>query len=178
MMSVESLPDYGEIFLKQYAVMAESGIRVSWAVRSGEIYPMQIDLSDFSGNDLDVMNLAVESMAKYVLMPAIDDDFVTDPERHNWIDAQSESLEDAYTNNRLRRNKISTVKGTMELAIRILKGKSDYRAAAVEEIHKQISGLLAEESIDKTSLEFAAKVTEASLDFLKLFSAEESFVSA
>ncbi len=172
MTSVESLPNYGALYQNEHVAMAENGIRVSWSPKVGEALGLTFDLSEFEGHDLQDIKLAIEIVGKYILMPAIEDDFPTDQGRHEWIRSQAPELSEAYGFNRLRRNKIGTAKMSMDLAAIVFQRNNDPRYHEVQKLHNEVNDLLGKEDVFKTSLGFADKLVGASVDFLKLFSGE------
>ena len=78
MTRVEAQINYGEKFLNEYPRIVHHWADLFWFPNRDEISGLKLDLTRYSGEDLDKMFFSVGRLIDYVRMPAIDDNFPTD----------------------------------------------------------------------------------------------------
>lgn len=164
----EAKYSYKEKFENIYSKIEMLGGHVHWFKDRDKISDLKIDLTEYGDVDLESMLFSVRGLRQYILMPAIEDNFATDGQRHEWLEDKGEEINEAYASNRLRKNHIGMARYSIDLMRRVFQKHRDARAEECRDILHFIRENEAKENQEKMSVYFADEVARGALQALEL----------
>ncbi len=145
-----------------------TGAKIHWYDHKDDVWDLKIDLSKYSEDDRQTLELCIGFLVNYVSMPAIEDNFKDERERHDWLADMSHDINEAYRANRLRGNQITTARGGIDLISNVFMDLSDDRAERCQVILDEMWKDYIKEDKDKISVSFADKLSGQAMEVLKM----------
>ena len=131
-MSSENPIDFQKKFGEVYSKIESLGSHVRWSEHKDKLPELKINLVDrFRGKDLALAAQSTHLLIDYITMPAIEDSFSNDDQRHEWLAGMGAEFRKAYSFNRLRDNKIGLARLAIGDFIVLFKNIGEYQKAAV-----------------------------------------------